>query len=473
MPIEACYSAKASPNYEPLPLSDARRSALPSPRRESNGVRDELVVTYRKINTLTPFDNNARTHSRSQIRKLRDSIQAFGFVNPVLINTAGTIVAGHGRVQAAKLLGMTEVPTICLENLTPDEIRAYVIADNRLAEDAGWDEQILKIELQHLISLPDIDVSITGFEVPEIDLIIGSAPAEEDPDDQLPEEAAEVITKPGDLWCLGDHRIYCGDARSASSFTALMEERRAAVVFVDPPYNVAIDGHASGNGRIHHAEFAMASGEMSEAEFTEFLATSLSHLADWSTDGSVHFVAIDWRHTSELLAAGKRVYDSLLNLCVWNKNNGGMGSFYRSQHELIFVFKSGKGPHRNNVQLGKFGRNRTNVWDYPGANTLSRTGEEGNVLAMHPTVKPVALVADAPLDCSSRGDIVLDSFLGAGSTLLAAERIGRVCHGMEIEGRYVDLAIRRWQQLTGERAYKADTGVLFDDEFANDEVSRG
>lgn len=447
------------------------RGYLSGPENTSTEAVAELHVTYRSINTLTPYQGNARTHSLSQIRKLRDSIQAFGFVNPVLINTAGTIIAGHGRIEAAKLLGMTEVPTICLENLTPDQVRAYVIADNRLAEDAGWDEQMLKIELQHLISLPNIDVSITGFEVAEIDLIIGSVPAE-DPDDQLPEEVVEVITKSGDLWCLGDHRIYCGDARCASSFTALMEDRRAAVVFVDPPYNVAIDGHAGGNGRIHHAEFAMASGEMSEAEFTEFLATSFSHLADWSTDGSVHFIAMDWRHMSELLAAGKRVYDSLLNLCVWNKNNGGMGSFYRSQHELIFVFKSGNGPHQNNVQLGKFGRNRTNSWTYPGANTLSRTGEEGNVLAMHPTVKPIALVADALLDCSARGDIVLDSFLGAGSTLLAAERIGRVCHGMEIEGRYVDLAIRRWQQLTGERAYRSDTGVLFD-ELANDEVSRG
>jgi DNA modification methylase len=448
------------------------RRSLSNPEPTSTGAVAELHVIYRSIDTLTPYRGNARTHNRSQIRKLRDSIQAFGFVNPVLINTSGTIVAGHGRVQAAKLMGMSAVPTICLENLTPDQIRAYVIADNRLAEDAGWDEQILKIELQHLISLPDIDVSITGFEVPEIDLIIGSAPVEEDPDDQLPEETDEVITKPGDLWCLGHHRIYCGDARSASSFTALMGNRRAAVVFLDPPYNVAIEGHASGNGRIHHAEFAMASGEMSEAEFTEFIATSLSHLADWSTDGSVHFVAMDWRHMSELLAAGKRVYDALLNLCVWNKNNGGMGSFYRSQHELIFVFKSGKGSHQNNVQLGRFGRNRTNCWSYPGANTLSRTGEEGNVLAMHPTVKPVALVADALLDCSARGEIVLDSFLGAGSTLLAAERIGRICYGMEIEGRYIDLAIRRWQKLTGEHAQHAETAVFFD-HLACDEVSRG
>ena len=360
-----------------------------SPESASTEAAGELHVIYRSIDTLTPYRGNARTHSRSQIRKLRDSIQAFGFVNPILINTGGTIVAGHGRVQAAKLLGMTEVPTICLENLTPDQIRAYVIADNRLALEANWDEQMLKIELQHLVSIPDIDASVTGFEVTEIDLIIGSATAEDDLDDQIPEEAAEVISKQGDLWCLGHHRIYCGDARSASSFSALMENRRAAVVFLDPPYNVAIDGPASGNGRIHHEEFAMASGEMSEAEFTEFLATSLSHLADWSTDGSVHFIAMDWRHMSELLAAGKQVYDSLLNLCVWNKNNGGMGSFYRSQHELIFVFKSGKEPHRNNVQLGKFGRNRTNCWSYQGANTLSFRSP--NFLSKNGTIDSISM----------------------------------------------------------------------------------
>jgi hypothetical protein len=460
----------AQGNEQALPHEGSRRS-LSNPEPTSTEAVAELHVIYRSIDALTPYRGNARTHNRSQIRKLRDSIQAFGFVNPVLINTSGTIVAGHGRVQAAKLLGMKEVPTICLENLTPDQIRAYVIADNRLAEDAGWDEQILKIELQHLISLPNIDVSITGFEVTEIDLIIGSAPVE-DPDDQLPEEVAKVITKLGDLWCLGHHRIYCGDAQSALSFTALMEDRRASVVFADSPFNLSITSDLSSGGKTHHKEFAMASGEMSESEFTDFLTTCLGHLADWSTDGSVHFLPMDFRHMTEMLTAGKRVYDSLLNLCVWTKNNGGMGSFYRSQHELIFVFKSGKGTHQNNVQLGKFGRNRTNVWNYPGANTLSRTGEEGNVLAMHPTVKPVALVADALLDCSARGEMVLDSFLGAGSTLLAAERIGRVCRGMEIEGRYVDLAIRRWQQLTGERAYHSETGVFFD-HLACDEVSRG
>lgn len=207
----------------------------------------------------------------------------------------------------------------------------------------------------------------------------------------------------------------------------------------------------------------MASGEMDEAEFTMFLKDSLSQLAAWSINGSVHFLCMDWRHMPELMAAGRSVYDSLLNVCVWAKDNGGMGSFYRSQHEMIFVFKNGKGPYRNNVQLGKFGRNRTNVWRYPGANTLTRSGDEGNLLTMHPTVKPVALVADALLDCSARGDVVLDSFLGSGSTLLAAERVGRICCGMEIEPKYVDVAIRRWQNLTGERAIHAATGTAFDD----------
>jgi DNA modification methylase len=431
----------------------------------------ELSVSYRSVESLKPYPGNARTHSPAQIRKLKESIRVFGFVNPVLIHTDGTIIAGHGRVQAAKLLGMTEVPTIRLESLTPAQVRAYVIADNRLAEDAGWDEQILKIELQHLTLLTEFDVTITGFEIPEIDIILGGEPTKaDDPADEIPEEDIRTITQLGDLWSLGKHRIFCGDARNESSFTELMGKHRAAVVFSDPPYNVVIHGHATGKGKVHHREFAMASGEMSEAEFTKFLTEALSQLANWSAEGSVHFIAMDWRHMPELLAVGRKVYDSLLNLCVWNKNNGGMGSLYRSQHELFFVFKSGKGSHRNNVQLGKFGRNRTNVWNYPGANTRSRIGEEGNVLAMHPTVKPVALIADALLDCSRRGDIVLDSFLGAGSTLLAAERVRRICYGMEIEPRYVDLAIRRWQGLTGESAIHIASGKTFD-ELADVEVN--
>jgi hypothetical protein len=307
----------------------------------------ELSISYRSIESLKPYPGNARTHTPAQIRKLKESIRVFGFVNPVLIHTDGTIIAGHGRVQAAKLLGMTELPTICLESLTPDQVRAYVIADNRLAQDAGWDEQILKIELQHLSLITDFDVTITGFEIPEVDIILGAESTKDDPADQIPEEDPRTITQPGDMWALGRHRIFCGDARSESSFTELMGKSRAAVVFSDPPYNVVIDGHATGKGKVRHREFAMASGEMSEGEFTDFLTSALGQLANWSAEGSVHFIAMDWRHMPELLAAGRKVYDSLLNLCVWSKDNGGMGSLYRSQHELFFVFKSGKGSHRN------------------------------------------------------------------------------------------------------------------------------
>ena len=435
-------------------------------------VETNLKVSYREIGALTPYSGNARTHSKAQIRKIAESIRAFGFTNPILLDGSGTIIAGHGRVEAAKLLDMEQVPTILLERLTPAQVRAYVLADNRLAENAGWDAKILQIELQNLVIEDQVDISLTGFEVPEIDLILDGKPVEEDPANELPHEDAAVITQPGDLWCLGEHRIMCGDARSEASFSALMGDRRAAVVFTDPPYNVVIDGHVCGKGKTHHREFAMASGEMSPVEFTEFLTTSLTRLSSWSTNGSVHFVAMDWRHMPELLAAGTRVYDTLLNLCVWAKDNGGMGSFYRSQHELIFVYRNGKATHRNNVQLGRFGRNRTNVWHYPGANTLSRSGQEGNLLAMHPTVKPVSLIADALLDCSARGEIVLDSFLGAGSTLLAAERIGRICCGIEIEPRYVDVAVRRWEKVTGEQAINAATGISFI-ECAREVVSHG
>jgi DNA modification methylase len=427
-----------------------------------------LAVEYLPIASLKPFERNARTHSKQQIKKIAESIRSFGFTNPVLIDASNTIIAGHGRVDAAKSLGLTDVPTIRLEALTPAQVRAYVIADNRLALDAGWDHDILKIELQNITLENQVDISLMGFEVPEIDLII-SAEDESDAADNLPDDLSTTVTQLNDVWILGEHRLICGDARDKNTFATLMEDRRAAVVFSDPPFNVKIDGHASGNGKVHHEEFAMASGEMSEAEFTDFLTQSLTKLSTWSLDGSVHFVCMDFRHMSELLTASRSVYDSLLNVCVWAKDNGGMGSFYRSQHEMIFVFKNGKAPYRNNIQLGRFGRNRTNVWRYPGANTLSRSGEE-NLLAIHPTVKPVALVADALLDCSARGDVVLDSFLGSGSTLLAAERVGRICHGVEIEPRYVDLAIRRWQSLTGERAVLASTGMSFDELAAKEVV---
>jgi DNA modification methylase len=421
------------------------------------------MIRYAPVELLRPYPHNARTHTQHQIRQIAASIREFGFTNPVLIDRNNTIVAGHGRVEAAKILGMGAVPTVRLDQLSEEQVRAYVLADNKLAENAGWDRSILAIELQHLLTLGDLDVTVTGFEVPEIDLIMEEAAGRKDQDDELPAPEGPAVTSPGDLWQLGKHRILCGDSLEEQSFKTLIGAKRAAMVFSDPPYNVAIDGNVCGKGSVRHREFAMAAGEMSEVEFTAFLARVLRNLSRYSAAASLHFLCMDWRHMKELLAAAGQVYDSLLNLCVWVKDNGGMGSLYRSRHELVFVYRNGKEVHRNNVQLGQFGRNRTNVWEYPGINTLSRNGEEGNLLALHPTVKPVQLVADAILDCSARGEIVLDGFLGSGSTLIAAERVGRICHGIEIDPLYVDVAIRRWQRQTGEMAIQASSKRCFNE----------
>ena len=366
-------------------------------------------------------------------------------------------------------LAITEVPTLCLDHLTQAQARAFMIADNRLTEIASWDDQLLAQQLKDLsLSGLDFSLEITGFEMGEIDLRIASLedpPAQDaDPADVLPESpAGPPVSKIGDLWLLGHHRVLCGNALDPEAFAALMGEERAAMVFTDPPYNVQIDGHASGLGAIHHRPFPMASGEMGKAEFTAFLAQACRNLAAFSAAGSLHFICMDWRHLDELLAAGADAYGELKNLCVWVKDNAGMGSLYRSQHELVFVFKQRGGAHRNNIELGQFGRNRSNVWRYPGANSFARCGAEGNLLALHPTVKPVALVADAILDCTERGAIVLDAFLGSGTTVIAAERTGRHCYGLELDPLYVDTAIRRWQTLTGERARHAASGHNFDD----------
>jgi DNA modification methylase len=434
---------------------------------------EQRPIAYQPIAQLEPNPHNARTHNKHQIRQIAESIRVFGFTNPILVDAENKIVAGHGRVEAAKLLGMSQVPTIRLESLSAEQIQAYVIADNKLAENAGWDKSILAIELQHLLTLDcaDFDVTITGFEVAEIDLILQEA-MQEDPDDTIePINTGPAITKPGDLWLLGKHRILCGSALEEASFSVLMGSHKAHMAFVDPPYNIVIEGNVSGKGAVKHEDFKMASGEMDETQFTKFLTDSLSLLARYTIFGSVHFVFMDWRHQRELLAAGGQSYDTLLNLCIWVKNNGGQGSFYRSRHELVFVFRNGKTRNRNNIQLGKYGRYRTNVWEYPAVRGLSQQqSEEGNLLALHPTVKPVALVADAILDCSAPGNLVLDSFLGSGSTLMAAQRTGRICYGIEIDPVYVDVAIRRWQNYTGEAAVHAQTGKQFNEVAAQREV---
>jgi DNA modification methylase len=417
------------------------------------------------VNQLVPLTANARTHSRKQIRQIAESIAEFGFCNPVLIDDVNTIITGHGRVQAAKLLGFEAVPTLRLSHLSDAEKRAYVIADNRLAEKAGWDRETLAIELQGLIDI-DFEVELTGFEMGEIEVLLHDADEarREDagPEDKIPEPSSgPTVSQVGDIWELGQQRLLCGEARDDGAYQKLLDGDKAQIVFTDPPYNVPIDGNVCGLGGIRHREFAMASGEMSPETFTRFLTSVFERLAAHTTDGSIHYICMDWRHVGEMMTAGDNVYRELKNLCVWAKTNGGMGTFYRSRHELIFVWKCGTAPHINNFELGQHGRSRTNVWEYPGIST-ARSGRLDE-LAMHPTVKPVALVADALKDCSRRKEIVLDPFAGSGTTLIAAERTGRRGRGIEIDPAYVDVAVRRWQAYTGKSATLAGTGQTFEE----------
>ena len=425
-----------------------------------------LSIAYRQIGALKGDPKNPRTHSQKQIRQVADSISTFGFNVPILIDGTGTVIAGHGRLLAARRLGLSAVPTISVDHLTPAQVKAFQIADNKLTENSAWDDSLLAEALREL-SLQELDFSleVTGFDLPEIDLRIQSLEerqlADDDPADTVPAIEQTAVTQPGQLWQLGQHRLLCGSALDDDTYKALLDGALADFVFTDPPYNVPIGGHVSGNGAIRHREFAMASGEMSREEFINFLKEAFRQLTAYSKSGSVHDICMDWRHLVEILTAGEAVYAELLNICVWAKTNGGMGSLYRSQHELVLVFKNGRAAHCNNVQLGKFGRNRSNVWSYPGVNNFGRGTEEGNLLALHPTVKPVALVGDAIVDCSNRGDSVLDAFLGSGSTLIACERTGRRCCGVEIDPLYVDTAVRRWQKFTGAEAVCHATGRTF------------
>jgi DNA modification methylase len=433
-------------------------------RAQTNHPR--VVVVYRPVATLKVDRSNPRSHSPRQIRQIARSVQSFGFNVPVLVDATLKVIAGHGRLLACQQLGWKEVPTIALEHLSDAQAKAFAIADNRLTENSAWDERLLAEQLREL-SLMDLDFSleVTGFEMGEIDLRIENlsvdAPVQEDPADTVEMDyIGPPISRLGDIWELGPHRVCCGNALDPAPFRVLLGRNKAKMAFIDPPYNLKIARNVSGLGKIQHREFAMAGGEMSDDEFTNFLTEAFMLLVRYSTEGSLHFVCIDWRHMAQVVAAGLEAYTEFKNLCVWAKDTAGMGSLYRSAHELIFVFKSGTGRHRNNVQLGQFGRNRTNVWHYPGAIGI-RNSDEGNLLAVHPTVKPVKLIADALMDASARGDIVLDTFLGSGTTVIAAERTGRRCYGLELDPRYVDTIVRRWQSYTGETAHHRPTNQSF------------
>jgi DNA modification methylase len=382
--------------------------------------RSPLSIEYVSIERLKPDPKNARLHTAKQIRQIAQSIESFGFNVPLLIDRDLNVIAGHGRLLACKRLGWNEVPTIRLEHLSEAQKRAFMIADNRLTEIASWDDRLLAEQLQALSSAElDFDIEAIGFDMGEIDLRIESLNAKDTSaaEPPIPDVSGPAVSRLGDLWLIGQHKLLCGDARSEAAHAELMGTKRAAAVFSDPPFNVPIDGHVSGLGRVRHREFVMATGEMTPQAFTEFLTVAFERMKESSRPGSVAYVCMDWRHIGELLEAARSTSLDMLNLCVWTKPNAGMGSFYRSQHELVFALKLGPGRHRNNVQLGAHGRNRTNVWAYAVGPGFGRAGEEGHLAALHPTVKPTAMIADAILDVTRRGDIVLDPFLGSGATL--------------------------------------------------------
>lgn len=419
-----------------------------------------LKVDYRSPSSLKPYKRNARIHSKKQISQIAASIRQFGFNNPVLISERDEIIAGHGRVLAALELGLKEVPTVRLDHMTDTERRAYILADNKLVEQAGWNVPILKLEMGELHEEDlEFNLETTGFETSELDILLHEDDGDEEQETVPMPEPGPAITRMGDIWQLGRHRLICGDVTDPLVINALMGDERADCVFTDPPYNVKIDGNVCGKGSVKHREFAMASGEMSEAQFTAFLISSLGELARVSRDGAIHFVCMDWRHMGELLAAGGSVYQELKNLIVWAKTNAGMGSFYRSQHELVFVFKVGTAPHTNTFGLGETGRHRSNVWSYPGVNAF---GAGQSDLALHPTVKPTSLVGDAIKDVTKLNQIVLDGFGGSGSTLIAAERNRRIARLVELDPLYCDVICRRFEAETGEAAILDGTDQTFD-----------
>jgi len=442
-----------------------RASSVDSPPNGEAKLPNHIAssVVWRNPSELKPFPGNPRQHPEKQLALLNRSISSFGITNPALVDENGTILAGHARHELAIRRGLPSIPTLTISGLSDSQKRALVIADNRVPERAVWDDKLLREHFETLLAV-NYDVELSGFDTGEIDLILDAAvEVGTDTDDAVAEDGLDCppISRAGDVWELNPHRIICADARETVAYEALLGSERAQMVFSDPPYNVRIEGHAVGRGQTKHRNFSVASGEMSSAEFVEFLTQSIRCTTAACKNGAIEFWCMDWRHLAELQAATSACRLEQKNLAVWVKTNAGQGSFYRSQHELIGVYKNGTGKHINNFGLGASGRYRTNVWTYPGVNSLhpARRGD----LALHPTVKPVALVADAIRDCSMRNGIVLDPFGGSGTTILAAERTGRIARVIEIDPKYVDVAIRRWEEKTGKKARNVATGASFAD----------
>jgi DNA modification methylase len=417
-----------------------------------------LAIEHRAIAELRPVGRQARHHNARQMAGIKASIEQFGFISPVLIDAAGKVLAGNARLAAAKALGMTTVPAVVFDHLSDTEKRAFVLAENRLAELGSWNNEVLRLELDELSSLElEFSLEVTGFSLPEIEAIQFAGKGGRADGDDIPAVREETVSKLGDLWMLGDHRLLVGDATSPEALDRLMAGEPARMVFTDPPYNVRVEGHVTGSKV--HGEFVQASGEMSDDEFTSFLEGVHRQMARVLADGGLAYVCMDWRHMLNVLLAAKAADLAQINHCIWDKGSPGMGSLYRSQHELVFVLKKGSASHVNNVELGKHGRNRSNVWAYEGV--IGFGADKAREREMHPTVKPLALVKDALLDASKKGDIVLDLFGGSGTTLIAAETTGRKARLMELDPRYADVIIRRWEGITGRQAWHEHLGMDF------------
>ena len=422
----------------------------------------EMHLDYVPTEEVLEYPGNPRTHSKPQSEQFARSIAEFGFIVPIVVDGSNTIIAGHGRILAARDLGLEVIPIIRAAHLTPDQVRAYRIADNKLAENSAWDDELLRVEIEYLTG-PEIEFAadLTGFSTPEIDLLL-HADLEHELEEELvpPPDPADAVSQEGDIWYLDNHRVIVGDCRDVDTVDRVMNGELANAAICDAPYNCQISGFVSGLGKHKHREFAHASGEMTDEEFTSFLVGAMQQVYRVCADGSIHFWFSDWRSAHEFLQAGKATYDRMFNCAVLAKSNAGMGSLYRSQHEFCWIFKKGSIPHTNNVELGRHGRNRTNLWSYPGANSFGP--DRDGALARHPTPKNVKMLTDALLDVTAPKDVVVDFFLGSGSTLLAAERTHRTCYGIEIDPIYVDVTIERWERQTGLQAVLADTGQTFE-----------
>ena len=461
-----------------MTLSITRSSIGPalreSTRRRREGLRDQqaaqtgraprndlsppLVIVQWPIEKLHAPARDVRRQSSAQVQRVRTSYETFGLVAPALIRPNGQIINGVAQWKAAEALGLATLPCIVLDHLSEDEARTLRIALNRIGERGEWDIPALRDEVFELLPT-EIPMEVTGFTIPELDTLL----LEEDPDpalDALPpgDDDQPTVSKLGDAWRLGKHLVVCGDARDQALYGQMLKGELARFVFTDEPFNVQISGHVTSGD---HAEFAMATGEMSRDQFGSFNKAWIEACLPHLVPGGLLATFIDWRSVELVMAVAREIGLELLNLVVWAKANGGQGGLWRSQHELLPIFKKPGAPHVNNIQLGRHGRYRTNLWQYPGASSFGSDARRG--LADHPTVKPVALLEDALLDVTEPGDIVLEPFAGSGSTVMACERTGRRCRAIELEPRYVDLIVRRWQALTGKVAMHEETGQSFDE----------